>query len=147
MEERAIARREPPRWRRRQGAVEPTRVVAGANDHRLRARHIAPARRPRVDLAGNFIGRARIDVHFLARVEVACAAELDHMGPSAESAAPKLPAGVDGQIGAPKWLGGQGKRGSRGNDQEKHGRTMGRRHEDGLRCRPMQPMSPVMHDP
>ena len=106
--------------------MEPTRVVAGANNHRRRARHIGLARRPRIDLSRKFVGHARVDVHFLARVGVACAEELDHMGLSAESAALKLPPGVDGQIGAAKGLRGQGQSGSRGNDQEKHGRSMGR---------------------
>ncbi len=54
-----------------EGVAEPTRVVAGANDHRRRARHIAPARRPRIELSGKSIGQVRIDLHFLARVGVA----------------------------------------------------------------------------
>jgi hypothetical protein len=95
-------------------AVEPTRVVAGANDHRRRARHIAPARRPRIDLSRNLVWHARIDVHFLARVGVACAAELDHMGLSAETAALQLPPSVDDQIGTAKGLQCKGQRGSSG---------------------------------
>ena len=94
--------------------MEPTRVVAGANDHRRRARHIAFARRPWIDLSRNFVGHARIDVYFLARVGVACAEELDRMGLSAEIAALQLPAGVNGKIGACKGLRGQGQRGSSG---------------------------------
>jgi hypothetical protein len=122
--------------------VGPTRVVAGANNHRLRARHVALARRPRIDLSRNFVGHARIDGHFLARVGVACAEELDHMGLSSERAALQLPAGVDGQIGASKGLRGQGsQRGSRGKDQEKHGRSMGRRH--GRKDAPTQMLSRV----
>ncbi len=107
------------------GAVEPTRVVARANDHRRRARHVAHARRPRIDLSRNFVVHAWINSNFLARVGVACAEELDHMGLSAESAALQLPTGVDGQIGASKGPRGQGQRRSRGKDQEKHGRSMG----------------------
>jgi hypothetical protein len=111
-----------------EGAVEPTRVVAGANDHRRRARHFALARRPRIDLSRNIVGHAGIDFHFLARVGVACAEELDHMGLSAESAALQLPPGVGDQIGAAKGLRSQDQSGSRGNDQQKHGRSKGRPH-------------------
>ncbi len=50
------------------------------------------------------------------------------MGLSAESAALQLPPGVDGQIGAAKGLQGKGQGGSRGNDQEKHGRSKGEPH-------------------
>ncbi len=108
--------------------MELTRVVAGANDHRRRARHNAPARRPRIDLSRKFVGHARIDFHFLARVGAACAEELDHRGPSAESAALQLSPGVDGQIGACNGLRCQGQRASRGKDQEKHGGSKGRPH-------------------
>jgi hypothetical protein len=97
-----------------EGAVEPTRVVAGANDHRRRAWHIAVARRPRIDLSRNFVGHAWIDLHFLARVGVACAEELDHIGLSAKSAALQHPPGEDVQIGAAKGLRGKGHGGSSG---------------------------------
>ena len=109
-------------------AVEPTLVVAGTNDHRRRARHINLASRPRIDLSRKFVGHARIDVQFLARVGVACAEELDHLGLSAESAAVQLPLGVGDQIGAAKGLRGQRQRGSRGNNQGKHGRSKGEPH-------------------